>query len=74
MVDLAPGATNGQGAAALAPYGDVVSYEEGQAVLRVPKVETAVVTTQLLSNFPIHDLTIQDPPIEEVLSRYLVKG
>ena len=45
VVDLAPGATNGRGADALRPFGEVVAYTEGQAVLRVPKAETAVVTT-----------------------------
>jgi ABC-2 type transport system ATP-binding protein len=74
VVDLAPGATNGRGKAALAPFGEVVSYAEGQVVLRVPKTETAVVTSQLLSNFPIHDLTIQDPPIEEVIEQVFSEG
>ncbi len=69
VVDLAPGATNGRGAEALRPFGEVVAYTEGQAVLRVPKAETALVTTKLLTNLAINDLTIQDPPIEAVIEQ-----
>ena len=74
VVDLAPGATNGRGAEALRPFGEVVAYTEGQAVLRVPKAETAVVTTKLLTNLAINDLTIQDPPIEEVIEQVFSEG
>ncbi|MCB8945105.1 MAG: ATP-binding cassette domain-containing protein [Ardenticatenaceae bacterium] len=69
VVDLQPGATEGQGAAALAPFGDVIAYSPGQVVLRVPKGETAVVTSRLLNALPINDLTIQDPPIEDVIEQ-----
>ena len=74
VVDLAPGATNGRGADALRPFGEVVSYTEGQAVLRVAKAETAVVTTKLLTNLTVNDLTIQDPPIEEVIEQVFNEG
>ncbi len=74
VVDLAPGATNGRGAEALRPFAEVVAYTEGQAVLRVPKAETAVVTTRLLTNLAINDLTIQDPPIEEVIEQVFNEG
>lgn len=69
VVDLPPGATDGQGPAALASFGEVVSYSPGQVALRVPKGETAVVTTRLLEALPINDLTIQDPPIEDVIEQ-----
>ncbi len=69
VVDLAPGATNGRGAEALRPYGEVIAYSEGQASLNVPKAEAASVTARLLSDLPVQDLTIQDPPIEEVIEQ-----
>jgi ABC-2 type transport system ATP-binding protein len=69
VVDLPPGATDGRGAAALAPFGDVLSYTPGQVILRVPKGETAAVTSRLLNALPINDLTIQDPPIEDVIEQ-----
>lgn len=69
VVDLLPGATGGRGAEALSPFGEVVAYREGQATLRVPKKETAVITAKLINALPIQDLTIQDPPIEDVIDQ-----
>ena len=37
--------------------------------LRVPKAETARVTERLLADLPVIDLTVEDPPIEEVIER-----
>jgi ABC-2 type transport system ATP-binding protein len=50
-------------------YGEVISCEEGYATLRVPKAETARVTERLLAELPVIDLTVEDPPIEEVIER-----
>ena len=41
----------------------------GLVTLRVPKAETARVTARLLSDLPVIDLTVEDPPIEEVIER-----
>ncbi len=53
----------------LRAYGEVVSYEDGRATLRVAKAETARVTGRLLADLPVIDLTVEDPPIEEVIER-----
>ena len=53
----------------LRSYGEVVSREDGQVTLRVPKAETARVTERLLANLPVIDLLVEDPPIEEVIER-----
>jgi len=53
----------------LGAYGEVVSCEEGYATLRVPKGETARVTERILADLPVIDLTVEDPPIEEVIER-----
>ena len=37
--------------------------------LRVPKAETAQVTGRLLAEQPVLDLTVEDPPIEEVIEQ-----
>jgi ABC-2 type transport system ATP-binding protein len=50
-------------------YGEVVSCEDGRLTLRVPKAETARVTERLLADLPVADLTVSDPPIEEVIER-----
>jgi ABC-2 type transport system ATP-binding protein len=57
------------GTADLSEYGQVVSSEEGRVTLRVPKAETARVTGRLLASVPINDLTVEDPPIEEVIEQ-----
>jgi ABC-2 type transport system ATP-binding protein len=53
----------------LSGYGETVSCSDGRAVLRVPKAETARVTGRLLAELPVIDLTVEDPPIEEVIER-----
>ena len=53
----------------LSAYGEVVSCEDGLATLRVPKGETPRVTARLLADLPVIDLTVEDPPIEEVIER-----
>jgi ABC-2 type transport system ATP-binding protein len=50
-------------------YGEVVSCEDGYVTLRVPKAEAAPVTERLLADLPVIDLTVEDPPIEEVIER-----
>jgi ABC-2 type transport system ATP-binding protein len=50
-------------------YGEVVSCADGHFTLRVPKAETARVTERLLANLPVIDLTVEDPPIEEVIEQ-----
>jgi ABC-2 type transport system ATP-binding protein len=48
-------------------YGEVVSCEDGLVTLRVPKAETSRTTARLLADLPVIDLTVEDPPIEEVI-------
>ena len=48
-------------------YGEVLSCEDGVATLRVPKARTARVTERLLADLQVIDLTVEDPPIEEVI-------
>ena len=55
------------GSADLSAYGDVVESEPGRVKLRVPKAETARVTARLLAEQDVADLTVEDPPIEDVI-------
>ena len=50
-------------------YGEVMTCEDGYVTLRVPKTETARVTERLLADLPVIDLTVEDPPIEEVIEQ-----
>jgi ABC-2 type transport system ATP-binding protein len=51
----------------LGKYGDVLSQEGSRVTLRIPKAETSRVTAQLLSEQQVDDLTVEDPPIEDVI-------
>ncbi len=53
----------------LTHYGQIISCEGGRYTLRVPKEESARVTERLLTNLPVIDLLVEDPPIEEVIER-----
>ncbi len=57
--------TNGD----LSHYGEIVERREGLLKLRVPKAETAAVTGRLLADLPVSDLSVEDPPIEEVIEQ-----
>lgn len=61
-------------AADLGAYGEIVSCEDGRMALRVPKAETARVTGRILADLPVIDLTVEDPPIEEVIERVFAQG
>jgi ABC-2 type transport system ATP-binding protein len=58
----------------LAAYGEVVERGEGRVMLRVPKAEAARATARLLADLPVGDLTIEDPPIEDVIERVFAQA
>lgn len=60
--------------AALAPYGEVDAVTPDRAVLRVPKIRVAAATSRLLAELPVSDLTIADPPIEDVIEQVFNTG
>jgi viologen exporter family transport system ATP-binding protein len=55
------------GRADLTRYGEVIHRDGDWTTLRVPKSETSRVASQLLSNHAVLDLTIEEPPIEDVI-------
>jgi ABC-2 type transport system ATP-binding protein len=63
-----------QGSPDLSSYGEVVESEEGRVTLRVPKAKTAQVTGRLLSEQQVLDLTVEEPPIEEVIEQVFAQG
>ena len=50
-------------------YGETIEQDGGRVKLRVRKQDTAAVTGRLLADLPIVDLTVEDPPIEEVIEK-----
>ncbi len=55
------------GEADLSAYGDIVESDAGRVKLRVPRAEVARVTARLLAEQDVADLTVEDPPIEDVI-------
>jgi ABC-2 type transport system ATP-binding protein len=51
----------------LARLGTVVSADAAQAVIAVPAAQASAVVRDALATLPIVDLTIEEPPIEEVM-------
>jgi ABC-2 type transport system ATP-binding protein len=52
----------------LTRFGMVVEHEEGVATLQVPADQVSAVVAKLLAELTVTDLTVEDPPLEEVLS------
>jgi ABC-2 type transport system ATP-binding protein len=51
----------------MSKYGSVISSEPNRVALRVSKTDAPQVTARLLADLPVTDLTVEDPPIEEVI-------
>jgi ABC-2 type transport system ATP-binding protein len=52
-------------------YGELVPNENGdnKQYIQVEASDVTVITAKILQELPVHDLTIEDPPIEGVLAR-----
>lgn len=55
----------------LSKYGEVVQNEEDaeKRYIQVKAEEVTRVTSRLLADLPVHDITIADPPIEDVIEQ-----
>jgi ABC-2 type transport system ATP-binding protein len=63
-----------EGVADLSAYGEILSADDERVVLQVSKADAPEVTTRLLRDLPVADLTIEDPPIEDVIERVFASG
>ena len=58
----------------LSRYGEIMSQDAGRISLRVPRKEVPEVAAKLLADVPMFDLSVEEPPIEDVIERvYLLK-
>jgi ABC-2 type transport system ATP-binding protein len=55
----------------LSGYGEVRARDGDRVTLRVPKERTPSVTARLLAEHTVLDLTVEDPPIEDVIELLL---
>ena len=53
---------------------EVIEQEGSTIKLQVRKQDTAAITSQLLAGLPIADLTVEDPPIDEVIEKVFAQG
>ena len=59
---------------ALESLGEVVSVDGDQVTLRVDKDRSAAVAGRLLAEHGVTDLTIEDPPVEDVIEQVFASG
>jgi ABC-2 type transport system ATP-binding protein len=52
----------------LSRFGLVVAAGDAQAVVQVPSGEVSAAVGRILAALPVSDLTVEDPPLEEVMS------
>ena len=62
------------GAAPLERYGELLHREGDRVTLRVPKAETPRIAARLLAEQEVLDLTIEEPPIEDVIELVFAGG
>jgi ABC-2 type transport system ATP-binding protein len=58
----------------LSAYGAVIARDADRVTLEVPKAETSRITARLLTDLSISDLTVEDPPIEDVIEDVFAQG
>jgi ABC-2 type transport system ATP-binding protein len=58
----------------LETIGKVESYNTEHAVIHVPRKEATKRAGKLLNNFPVADLNIEEPPIEEIIRQVFSSG
>jgi ABC-type uncharacterized transport system ATPase subunit len=55
-------------------FGEVVEAGDGKVALRVHRQEVPAVTARLLSELPVMDLSVEEPPLESVMDRVYREG
>jgi ABC-2 type transport system ATP-binding protein len=68
------GVTLRDGEGDLSAYGEVISTEDGRVTLRVSRAAAPEVAARLLRDLAVVDLTIEDPPIEDVIEHVFASG
>ena len=49
--------------------GEFVSSDDGRIIVRVSKRDTARATAEILARLPVSDLSVEDPPVDDVIER-----
>lgn len=54
--------------------GEVTIHQDRKVTLRVPRDKAAPMASRLLADLPVLDLTVEDPPIEDVIKHVFARG
>ncbi|HID77176.1 MAG TPA: ATP-binding cassette domain-containing protein [Planctomycetaceae bacterium] len=65
--------TDGRVPGSLGGLGEVLSPEPPRAKLRVPRGRVTEVLTHLLAQHHVEDISVEDPPLEEVIARMFAR-
>jgi ABC-2 type transport system ATP-binding protein len=57
-----------------AAFGEIVGSDAGRWSIRVPRADASRVAAQLLAAHRVTDLTIEDPPIDDVIEQVFAQG
>jgi ABC-2 type transport system ATP-binding protein len=68
------GVTLENGYGSFSQYGEVLNQEAGHVILRIPREKTPEVTARILAEQPVDDLTVEDPPIEDVIEKVFAQN
>jgi ABC-2 type transport system ATP-binding protein len=63
------GVTLASGFGSFSQYGEVLNQDAGHVTLRIPRGKTSEVTARILAEQKVDDLTVEDPPIEDVIEK-----
>jgi ABC-2 type transport system ATP-binding protein len=55
--------------AELSPLGEIIEYRGERVTVRVPRSQLAERTSMLLAQFPVNDLAVAEPDVEEVIRK-----
>jgi len=63
------GVTTNSAAVNWCQYGEVLDQAIGRVTIRIPREKTPEVTARILAEQRVDDLTVEDPPIEDVIEK-----
>jgi ABC-2 type transport system ATP-binding protein len=63
------GVTTDSAGGSWSQYGEVLEQAIGHVTLRIPREKTPEVTARILAEQQVDDLTVEDPPIEDVIEK-----
>ena len=58
----------------LSAYGEVIDRQGNQVTLRVERVRTSEIAARLLSEMKVIDLSVEDPPVEDVIEHVFAQA